>query len=81
MSDLEEQIERAVAAKSGNTEFVLYRWAADEWSAYIGNPSKYVSMLEAGADFEGKGETPSAAVHDLIRVMWLNGEEGTAQWL
>lgn len=78
-TDLEQLIERAVSLKKdGNKEFVLYRWGDKEWSAHIGNPSRFVAMLEADAEFSGKGETPVAAVENLISEL-LGRTDGSEQ--
>jgi predicted CopG family antitoxin len=64
-----ELIREAIEIKRGNKEFSLNYYDDENWSACIGNRSKYVHMMEGGCEFYGEGKTPKNAVLDLISEM------------
>ena len=72
MKTLAKLIAEVIARKKGNKQFGLFYIGPDakhDWFAMIGNPSAFVMLPEAGAEYEGGGHTPEAAVEALLKAL------------
>jgi hypothetical protein len=72
---IDELIDRILAAKSGDKEFILSMDCQGQWFAAIGNKSEHVCIGEQlaygedGADFYAEGPSASGALDALLSKM------------
>jgi hypothetical protein len=72
---MEDLINRIIAAKEGDKEFILSLDPMGRWFAAIGNKSEYVCIGEQlaygdnGADFYAKGSSAAEALDALAAMM------------
>jgi hypothetical protein len=65
---LSETINACIAAKRGNTEFIL-SFDGEEWRAGIGNPVNCVNLGESNPDIAAVGATADEAVGRLLEKL------------
>jgi hypothetical protein len=71
--NLSAMISLAIERKTGNKEFALFSECGGDdkgkWQAWMGNTSIYCQLGESEAEIVGIGDTPEAAVLDLLKKM------------
>lgn len=68
--NLHDMIALADTNKSGNRDLAFLR-IGSTWEVLFGNTSKWINIVEGGAEFTGEGETMEHAMVDLLRNMGL----------
>lgn len=73
-----DPIDKIIAAKTGDGEFILSRDNLGGWFAAIGNKSEFICIGEAisygtdAADFYAEGDTALVALENLLSAVTTN---------